>query len=773
MTLSNIGDSSIDKALYAKIVPRKYVTFSTHSGNVRKFVTTDFVEGLEFDLLDAIVAVRKNTLAEVTANGHWYWDRDNQTVYFYYDKSLTEVVLLLGIFVTTTFDVLAVSDFDNLTFQDYIVYEGRLQETSFMQSCEDILNGKFGINTAQINIINNDSRYNYLAVDTISFKNAKIKVWIVVNSISNNVLIFNGLCESASFSEKTVNIAVIESTKALQQEATFGDTKAYHTINATTWPSSKEEDRNKIIPMFLSAVSGKNAAKTRAVFFRYLGGGGTEKYNDYDFFDVDPNTDFKMKYVGTEPANIAYPEGKKFVICRCPKDEFPQNFAWFVDKSTTPILINNIDDSEITVSKSQDLSGGYGVRYGEWSITVTSTSINYFSLLYTGMNIYLKDVTANTYKSLIVTYVDTTNSKFGVRDDKFLSYDTNIITAGHTYQIHYRGPTVYTVKDGIPVYLDYHHFWFKREATDGGNSITYCIITHEYSVGYYYNYYSNNEINDFDLYQTAITYDVNAIPDIDYYCRFLTFKIVDSFPTFNMAKVLNFTTRKLKEITTDSASDTLIAGNSYYDFYQNTGANTYVDIISPDLNSEKHETYLTIIEKILASTMSFLCMNKDGQLIVRMLESVPYDSFLLQLTEDDIKDGSVTSDIDFSEIASTISALPNFTMDAKVLSNSDRVRRICGDINYDFSHYLKSNKIYSQIVKTRLESYKQNPLKRYSFTIINKGYELTLGDRITISFTNSGKWLGVDSLKSLLVVRINKSLSGVQVVCLENNFPSA
>jgi hypothetical protein len=99
------------------------------------------------------------------------------------------------------------------------------------------------------------------------------------------------------------------------------------------------------------------------------------------------------------------------------------------------------------------------------------------------------------------------------------------------------------------------------------------------------------------------------------------------------------------------------------------------------------------------------------------------------------------------------------------------VRRIAGEIKYNFKHLLKSNSSYSTIVKSRLEAYKQAPIKKYSFTIINKGYELTLGDRISISFSESGKWLGADTLKELFIVKINKSLSGVEITAIENIFP--
>jgi hypothetical protein len=240
----------------------------------------------------------------------------------------------------------------------------------------------------------------------------------------------------------------------------------------------------------------------------------------------------------------------------------------------------------------------------------------------------------------------------------------------------------------------------------------------------------------------------------------------------NIAKVINYATRKIPEIETDSTSDEIVSGNSFYDFMQKIGQYTYIDIYSPEPESTENESYLELIEKCLSSTMSYMAMDATGKLILRMFENQPYDTVALNLTEDDIVDGSVSSNIDFSEIASTIDASPVFSQDTGVFSESEKVRRISGEIKYNFNHYLKSSASYSDIVKDRLESYKLLPIKRYAFTIINKGYELTLGDRINLQFTDSGKWLGSDTVKELFVIKINKALSGVQVECIENTFVS-
>jgi hypothetical protein len=298
--------------------------------------------------------------------------------------------------------------------------------------------------------------------------------------------------------------------------------------------------------------------------------------------------------------------------------------------------------------------------------------------------------------------------------------------------------------------------------------MVYCVVTPE-TGSESYEYATGENVKAFRLFTDDFGWSATDVPDLEYYCRFLSFKIVSDMSTYTIGKVLNTTARLVKGITTDSASDTLVTGNSYYDFHTKIGTDKYIDIVANEEN--KTTTYLEIMEKILSSTMAFMCIDTAGQLIVRLFESEPYGSILLELTEDDIKDKSVTSDLDASEIASQIFARPEYSLDQAVISNSDRTRRLIGDVRFNYKHLLKTSTLYESKVKDRLEAYKLDPIKKYTFTIINKGYELTLGDRISVRLDNSGKWLGTDTTKSLFVIKLNKALSGVVVTCIENIFP--
>jgi hypothetical protein len=169
MTLLYVDESSIDKSLFAKISPRKLVSLVAHSGNIRVVSLADFVESIEFIATLGYVVDRVWTYAELDTNGQWYWDRNASLLYIYCSASLPlKIIVIISIFVTTTFDVLAPSDPDDVYNTDKIIWRNRLEESSFIQSADDQINGKIGISSATLTLIDNDSYYNYLAVDTIS-----------------------------------------------------------------------------------------------------------------------------------------------------------------------------------------------------------------------------------------------------------------------------------------------------------------------------------------------------------------------------------------------------------------------------------------------------------------------------------------------------------------------------------------------------------------------------------------------------------------------------
>jgi len=321
MTLSNVSDSSIDKALFAKISPRKLATLTAHSGNIRVVATSDFVETIEFKSSESYTVTRVLTYAELNTNGQWYWDRENALLYVYCSASLPyEIIIIISLFVTTTFDVLAPSDPDDSSNYDRIVWRNRLQETSFSQSAEDQLNGKLGISSTNISLINNDSYYNYLADNSVSFKGAKIKVWVVINIFDNRLLIFIGSCESVSFSGSDIVLDVKENIKNLQKLPKFTNVETEYSISTSRFGTDILDDIvGAPIPFILGRLTSFDYKKIKQTL-KYtsvvenvpdkvcINPTTVEYYSDvFESNDIDSSDCVELKVINRETVSYGYP----------------------------------------------------------------------------------------------------------------------------------------------------------------------------------------------------------------------------------------------------------------------------------------------------------------------------------------------------------------------------------------------------------------------------------------------------------------------------------
>jgi hypothetical protein len=780
MTLLYVDESSIDKALFAKISPRLLTTLVAHSGNIKKFTVSDFVDSIEIPGLHDKNIVQVFDYDDLNTVGEWFWDRDNETVYVYYTSAVPKkIVVFVSLFVTTSFDVLAICDPDNTNNQNRIIWRNRLQETSFSQSVEDQLNGKLGITTTSISLINNDSFYNYLASDNYSLKNAPVKVWVVINQFSNRTLIFKGMCQNASFSDSNLNLEIIEQTKLLQQDATYGDDILWTNINKTTWPNSRDEDQNKFIPYHLSLSSIKTAKETKGVFYS---GFVTTYFSEFNFFDVDPRTDYKGIYVGTQPqGDVGYSPGKKYAVCRgiIITNDHRTN------KTTAPVLFqyflgSDILDYKITVSGTD--------YFAEWIIDVSNaTTLNLIKEVYPGMRTWLYNKTTNTYLAdeTIITRVDTVNKIIGLRKHIYMTDTNNIHSTGtDEFSLKYAGPTVYTMKDGIPVYLPKANYYFTDENTSNSSGlsspISYLVVTYDYNAGSKYTYYFDNTIQQWDLYPASFAgTSTDDVPELEYYVRFYS-AISPNSTRGEIASALSRTYYSTKGIKADNFFNTTISGeisntdltSSFYNYRLRLGSTAYNDVVVSDVIQNSAKTYVDVLEQLLYSSFGFMVTNKNGYIEIRLFENEPFGTTLLELTEDDVKDRSITSDNDFSDFSSIVNSKNiHDTVEANIEGSDSDMKILVGDIRYNYTHYSKTMGFYNDYVKDRLQAYKFRSLKKYTFTIINKGYELTPGDRINISFSNSGKWLGSDTTKNLFIIRVNKALSGVVVTCIENIFP--
>jgi hypothetical protein len=205
---------------------------------------------------------------------------------------------------------------------------------------------------------------------------------------------------------------------------------------------------------------------------------------------------------------------------------------------------------------------------------------------------------------------------------------------------------------------------------------------------------------------------------------------------------------------------------SFKDLDTTIGTNYY------SLTSNDGATYLELLEKMLSSVFGFMYLKNDGKYGVRLFESVPYGSQLWTISEDNIAAGSIDTEFDCSELKTRLVSYGPNGDNFKFETKDDNAILLNGDISQQSKNYLENQTTYKTKVFNRRYAYFSTPTRRFNFTIINNGYEIVLGDRIAVNFSISQKWLGEDKDFELFVIGVNKSLRGVDIVAIENKFPS-
>lgn len=768
MTLLYVDESSIDKSLFAKISPRKLVSLVAHSGNIRVVSITDFVESIEFIATLGYVVERVWTYAELDTNGQWYWDRNASLLYIYCSASLPlKIIVIISIFVTTTFDVLAPADPDDVYNTDKIIWRNRLEESSFVQSVDDQINGKIGISSATLILIDNDSYYNYLAVDTISFKNATVKVWIVINTFVNRYLCFTGLCENFNIDGKKATIEVKDGNKKLQKLAKYTDVETEYTISTSRFGTDISTDIvGKQIPFILGRMTSFDYKKIKQTLnFKTIeedvpdkvctNPTSVEYYSDvYESNHIDSKDCLELRVINREDATF------DSTTIRCAKFVAFRSFNQVIATFNYAVTYGAIVDKRSEVATAQYFGG---------DIIVTLTSI---------ANIFIGQASRIAYENttpyygeplgLRVSDIDYANLKVTLSPSGNIKINKNVYSRTYTYVV-FGGFTTFFADSDVPVGVTEKTTIYSETNSDGTYTTFFQIHRYAavYDLGYLDQYfYIGSDTKQIlrggvlDQY-TELNSATIELKDVPFFGKALT-----EATNVSLGAMLHFTLKKAGFDTDGGTGLTLTAATSSFKDLDTKLGTTYFTLKSTDAS-----TYLELLEKMLSSVFGFLYVQNTGKIDVRLFESSCYAVVALDLTEDDIKDGTVSSGYDASAISTRLSSNGGVIKYNPLEIKSDDKILLYGDIKKDEDYCIESSSIYSTTIQNRKFVYFSNPVTQYSFTIINKGYELTLGDRINISLDNSGKWLGTDTTKNLFVIKLNKGLSGVVVTCIENIFP--
>lgn len=130
-------------------------------------------------------------------------------------------------------------------------WEPRIQNyPSFSQSMRNIAEGVFSLSASELSIISTDGLYQSLTKKEASLANAPVRIWVCVNSLENNRLVFVGQTTNCSYRYGVMTIGLQDNFKKLKELATFGNRGvAYNFVGNTGKSRVQPADQNKPNPV--------------------------------------------------------------------------------------------------------------------------------------------------------------------------------------------------------------------------------------------------------------------------------------------------------------------------------------------------------------------------------------------------------------------------------------------------------------------------------------------------------------------------------------------
>jgi hypothetical protein len=130
-------------------------------------------------------------------------------------------------------------------------WDPRIQSyPSFSQSMRDIAEGVFSLSSSEIRILSTDGYHQkYLDTD-VSMSKAVVRVWMCVNDLANNRLVFQGEVGSTSYRQGVWSLSVVDAFNRLKDSASFGTAaQSRLNYNDSIGPWIPQEFEDKAIPI--------------------------------------------------------------------------------------------------------------------------------------------------------------------------------------------------------------------------------------------------------------------------------------------------------------------------------------------------------------------------------------------------------------------------------------------------------------------------------------------------------------------------------------------
>lgn len=728
MSLSNLNNAANIKSFVAQCYPKEVLVIEeTHSGWIKKINYSGYIQSISVS--SVLVSTKKNSLAELVADDQWYHDRANGVLYYYIQDEQVEVVVTFGFFFKTgDSEPLHVDINDAST--DLVMYEGRMLETSFIQSIEDISNGTLAVSSTSISLINNDGFYQPLARDEISFKNSSLEVRIFYNDISNNSLVFTGSVESASFRSKEVILEAKDLNKRMQNTAKFTAIESEYKADATTYPDIESEAVGKEIPFMLGRTTEVSMEK---ILVDLRSSYGTSSPGDVvgKIYSWDQKTSDQKMLPWTNDTRTIDP------ALSAAYDARRRKFIAYRSVNQIKSSIADVTLYDHNIVKAQSYLPD-GVSYFPFEVEIPVTDPNsYFvgQLCFWLTNINASESQLASFRersNCVVSLINEADSRVRIRPTTCLQLE--MLASDATGACYF-----YPVSDQLgtqPIFIEH------TSTLVNSDHYLNCI-------------YISNSV-------PIAPPEANELDVKDYACRFVT----DS-TNLSLGCMLHRTLIEAGYQTDGGTSKVLAAGTNSFRHLDTKLGTTYWT-----LHTGMVDTYLDLLQMMLSSVFAFMYVQSDGKVGVRLFENTPYNNTVWALSEDDIVEDSIISDFNSGGICSRLLST-NDTNNEFVSEYTTSLKRLLhGDVLIENQFHFESRSIYETKVMPRKYEYLSNSVRKFDFTIINTGYDILLGDRISVNFSQSNKWLGYPKQYDLFVIAVNKSLLGTTVTAIENIFPT-
>jgi hypothetical protein len=775
MSLANIKRAANAKGFICKVYPKKFINMSTvHSTNILKIDFSYYVKSIYKGV--GYTTEKVGSISELVSENQFYHDRDAGVLYYYTLNPSEQLVVTFGFFFKTGETEPLHIDLNDVN-SDLVLFDGRMLETSFAQNIEDISNGKLGINSTSITLINVDGYYQPLADDNVTFKNSEIIVNLYYNTPSNNIVAFVGMVESASFKTKEMVLDARDSNKKLLSIAKYTELESEFKAEIVL----KNEYYGKEIPFLLGRRCNLAIDWTPKASILYSKQDqeyvGASQYSSV--YDTSKDGNIELISISEQNITVTYytrpgvavssynVRSRKFYGCRSINNLFSHTYL--------TINRNSVIDKQPNYSD--------GSNYGlEIEFPVPDASKYYVGQLVDFSPLYPGDFPINNYSVndmlCVVSYVDIQNNKISITKS---SRVTSLVTKSPYNDVYYAffsQFSIFEIDNNKPVYF-LPLGCVKHTSTNYDGTFTHKFEIARYGIGngalgYHYLDSNNSEvltggalahkINETDQ-STESQYQNNSTSELKSSNLFVNF--ITPTTNLSLGSIIHRTI-KCAGLETDGGDGLLLTNptSSFKDL--DSKIQTYFA-----LHSGMFDTYLDGLEMMLSSIFGFLYINSEGKIGVRLFEKNPYNHKTFYLSEDDMVNGSISSDFDVSNIYTRLTSISplsnnsNFRLD---YADQNKVM-LHGDIAKEERFYIEDMGIYNTKVFNRKYEFYSNAIRKFSFSVISNGYEIELGDKINTNFTISQKWLGHPKQYELFVIGVNKSLQGCEITAIENIFP--